>query len=294
MEERLDGVILKGIGGFYYVEHQDKIYECKARGKIKQEGITPLVGDRVSIKLNNQGYGSIEKVLDRKNFLVRPMVANIDQAIIVQAMTDPQPDLILLDRLILFAEAEQMEIIICFNKSDLASFETEKELVEIYSKSGYKTFSTSIQDKSTIEKINQLLQGKINVFAGPSGVGKSSLLNALDNNLNLQTGEISKRLGRGKHTTRHAELLKLTSGGWVVDTPGFSSLDMLPMDKAADLGSYFREFGDYDYQCKFSGCRHDKEPQCRVKKAVEEGHISKSRYNSYIIFLQELNNRRKY
>jgi len=294
LEKQLEGIVLKGIGGFYYVEHGDKVYECRARGKIKQEGMTPLVGDKVVIKVNEQGYGSVERILPRKNYLIRPMVANIDQAIIVQAMTNPQPNLVLLDRMILFAEAQGMDIIICFNKADLVDAAAAYKLISIYNNSGYPVFSTSVQNPINIESITELLKDKVNVFAGPSGVGKSSLLNTVDSNFNLQTGEVSHKIGRGKHTTRHAELLKLDGGGWVVDTPGFSSLDQLPVDDVLELARYFPEFDDLINHCKFSRCRHDKEPGCRVKQAVDEGTISPSRYNSYLIFLYEIINRRKY
>lgn len=294
MQNMLEGIIVKGIGGFYYVDTCNGVVECKARGKFKKEGISPMVGDRVRISLQDQGYGAIEEIFPRKSCLIRPTVANVDQAIIVQAITEPEPNIPLLDRFILFAEVQELDIIICFNKADLQSCEVLERLVNVYSEIGYKVIATSVNENIGIDELREVLKGKVSVFAGPSGVGKSSLLNSIDKHLNLQTGEISKKIERGKHTTRHAELLKLENGGLVVDTPGFSSLDILPVEEIEQLETLFKEFQRFSGNCKFHGCKHYKEPDCGVKHAIEAGDISKSRHDSYIMFLEQLKNRRKY
>lgn len=289
----LEGIIIKGVGGLYEVKVKNKIYQCKARGLFRKENITPLVGDMVEIEeiQNNTGY--IVDIKDRKTQLIRPPVANVNQAVIVFAIEDPVPNLWLLDRFTILAKNEGLDVIICINKVDLNGDCKIKKINEIYKKSGYMIINTSCVLFSGINDLRDALKDKISVFAGPSGVGKSTLLNSLQPNLQLKTGEISRKTSRGKHTTRHTEIIELESGGWVLDTPGFSSLD-IDLIEEDDLDYFFKEIYELSPYCKFKGCRHYKEPKCVVKEAVETGEINKSRYDNYINFLEELKNIRRY
>ena len=286
----LNGKIIKGIGGFYYVDTKEGIYECRARGIFRKNKITPLVGDRVSISVVDEENkkGVVEEIEDRDTELVRPPIANVDKALIVFAIKNPSPNLSLLDRFIVLAEKENLEIVIVFTKVDLdTDGEILKELKDIYDISGYKVIPVSNKLKLNIDKIKDELTESTVVFAGPSGVGKSSLLNEVDKNFELKTGEVSDKIKRGKHTTRHAELLKLECGGMVADTPGFSSLTLDDIDEN-ELKEYFIEFDNHD-ECRFgSRCIHENEPMCSVKEAVENGEISKKRYDSYIQLLNEI------
>ena len=286
----LDGRIMKGIGGFYYVDTEKGLYECRARGIFRKNKITPLVGDRVSISVVDEENkkGVVEEIEKRDTELVRPPIANVDKALIVFAIKNPAPNLSLLDRFIVLAEKENLEIVIVFTKVDLdADGELLEELKSIYEVSGYKVIPVSNKLKLNIDKIKEELKENTVVFAGPSGVGKSSLLNEVDKNFELKTGEVSDKIKRGKHTTRHAELLKLECGGMVADTPGFSSLTLDDIDES-ELKEYFIEFDKYD-DCRFgSRCIHENEPSCAVKEAVENGEISKKRYESYIQLLNEI------
>ena len=286
----LNGRIMKGIGGFYYVDTEKGLYECRARGIFRKNKITPLVGDRVSISVVDEENkkGVVEEIEKRDTELVRPPIANVDKALIVFAIKNPAPNLSLLDRFIVLAEKENLEIVIVFTKVDLdADGELLEELKSIYEVSGYKVISVSNKLKLNIDKIKEELKENTVVFAGPSGVGKSSLLNEVDKNFELKTGEVSDKIKRGKHTTRHAELLKLECGGMVADTPGFSSLTLDDIDES-ELKEYFIEFDKYD-DCRFgSRCIHENEPSCAVKEAVENGEISKKRYESYIQLLNEI------
>lgn len=286
----LDGRIMKGIGGFYYVDTENGLYECRARGIFRKNKITPLVGDRVSISVVDEENkkGVVEEIEERDTELVRPPIANVDKALIVFAIKNPSPNLSLLDRFIVLAEKENLEIVIVFTKVDLdTDGELLGELKDIYEVSGYKVISVSNKLKLNIDKIKEELKENTVVFAGPSGVGKSSLLNEVDKNFELKTGEVSDKIKRGKHTTRHAELLKLECGGMVADTPGFSSLTLDDIDES-ELKEYFIEFDKYD-ECRFgSRCIHENEPSCAVKEAVENGDISKKRYESYIQLLNEI------
>ena len=286
----LDGRIMKGIGGFYYVDTEKGLYECRARGIFRKNKITPLVGDRVSISVVDEENkkGVVEEIEKRDTELVRPPIANVDKALIVFAIKNPSPNLSLLDRFIVLAEKENLEIVIVFTKVDLdADGELLEELKSIYEVSGYKVIPVSNKLKLNIDKIKEELKENTVVFAGPSGVGKSSLLNEVDKNFELKTGEVSDKIKRGKHTTRHAELLKLECGGMVADTPGFSSLTLDDIDES-ELKEYFIEFDKYD-DCRFgSRCIHENEPSCAVKEAVENGEISKKRYESYIQLLNEI------
>ena len=286
----INGKIIKGIGGFYYVDTEKGLYECRARGIFRKNKITPLVGDRVSISVVDEENkkGVVEEIEERDTELVRPPIANVDKALIVFAIKNPSPNLSLLDRFIVLAEKENLEIVIVFTKVDLdADGELLEELKSIYEVSGYKVISVSNKLKLNIDKIKEELKENTVVFAGPSGVGKSSLLNEVDKNFELKTGEVSDKIKRGKHTTRHAELLKLECGGMVADTPGFSSLTLDDIDES-ELKEYFIEFDKYD-ECRFgSRCIHENEPSCAVKEAVENGEISKKRYESYIQLLNEI------
>ena len=286
----INGKIIKGIGGFYYVDTENGLYECRARGIFRKNKITPLVGDRVSISVVDEENkkGVVEEIEERDTELVRPPIANVDKALIVFAIKNPSPNLSLLDRFIVLAEKENLEIVIVFTKVDLdTDGELLGELKDIYEVSGYKVISVSNKLKLNIGKIKEELKENTVVFAGPSGVGKSSLLNEVDKNFELKTGEVSDKIKRGKHTTRHAELLKLECGGMVADTPGFSSLTLDDIDES-ELKEYFIEFDKYD-ECRFgSRCIHENEPSCAVKEAVENGDISKKRYESYIQLLNEI------
>ncbi len=286
----INGKIIKGIGGFYYVDTEKGLYECRARGIFRKNKITPLVGDRVSISVVDEENkkGVVEEIEERDTELVRPPIANVDKALIVFAIKNPAPNLSLLDRFIVLAEKENLEIVIVFTKVDLdTDGELLGELKDIYEVSGYKVISVSNKLKLNIDKIKEELKENTVVFAGPSGVGKSSLLNEVDKNFELKTGEVSDKIKRGKHTTRHAELLKLECGGMVADTPGFSSLTLDDIDES-ELKEYFIEFDKHD-DCRFgSRCIHENEPSCAVKEAVENGDISKKRYESYIQLLNEI------
>lgn len=286
------GIIIKGIGGFYYVRSDNEVYECKARGKFRNKKITPLVGDKVRIlydELTEQG--SIEEIEERTVELIRPPVANINQAVIVFAIQNPAPNMILLDKILAMAEFYHIDIVLCFNKVDLARDEEVENLKERYKGTGYKVLFCSTKNNVGIDSVKDVLKDKVTVFAGPSGVGKSSILNLVQSGLKLKTGELSNKIKRGKHTTRHSELLELDEGGYVVDSPGFTSLslDFIEKEELCDL---FPEFHDYVDDCKFSNCIHINEPKCRVKEAVENGEINRERYESYLYFINERDNRR--
>lgn len=285
----LNGQIIKGIGGFYYVDTQVGLYECRARGIFRKQKVTPLVGDRVAISVVDEENkkGVIEEINKRDTELVRPPIANVNKALIVFAIKNPKPNLSLLDRFIVLAEKEGLEIVIILTKADLDDENILDEVKSTYELSGYKVIPVSNKTKLNIDKVKDELAGNVVVFAGPSGVGKSSLLNEIDKNFKLQTGEVSDKIKRGKHTTRHAELLKLECGGMVADTPGFSSLTLDDISET-ELKEFFIEFDEFD-DCRFgSRCIHEKEPSCAVKEAVERGGISKKRYDSYIQLLNEI------
>ena len=289
-----EGMIIKGIGGFYYVKTDKGVIECRARGLFRKKKITPLVGDRVKIRiLENDMTGYVEEILDRDSVLVRPAVANVNHALIVFAIKNPDPNIWLLDKFLLLAEYQGLDATICFNKIDLIDGEDIEKLKEVYQNAGYTVVCTSNKTGEGIDRLRERLKDSITVFAGPSGVGKSSLLNRVQPNLELQTGEISKKTKRGKHTTRHAEFMELNIGGWVVDTPGFSSLDLNFINEE-ELSHYFKEIAHFSQGCKFTGCRHDKEPDCAVKEAVRSGEISEIRYKNYLRFLEELKQKRRF
>lgn len=285
----IEGRIIKGIGGFYYIETEKGLYECRARGIFRKNKITPLVGDFVKISVVDEDNkkGVVEEIQERKTELVRPPIANVNKALIVFAVKNPTPHLSLLDRFIVLAERENLEIVIILTKIDLDDDNTFEKIKNIYEPCGYKVIGVSNLENKNIDKVKEELKGNTVVFAGPSGVGKSSLLNQIDSNFQLKTGDVSDKIKRGKHTTRHAELFELEFGGMVADTPGFSSLTLDDIEDI-DLKDYFIEFEDHD-DCKFgSRCIHQNEPSCSVKEAVENGEIPKERYESYIQLLNEI------
>ncbi len=274
----IDGTIVKGIGGFYYVSTENGLYECRARGKFRKQGIKPTVGDKVKITVVNENpkEGSVDFIEERKNILVRPPVANIDCIVVVVAVTSPEPDYFMIDKLIVNAELKGIKVYIAANKTDLLSC---NKIKDIYDKSGYKVFPVCADTGEGIDELKKHLKGKITAFAGNSGVGKSSLLNRFG--LELETGEISK-IERGKHTTRHVELFNVDEDTFVMDTPGFSILEITECE-ASELKNYFNEFSKYQDGCRFNGCDHigTKPRDCGVAKAVLDNEISKSRYESY-------------
>ncbi|MBR5525002.1 MAG: ribosome small subunit-dependent GTPase A [Clostridia bacterium] len=277
---QVQGIILQSVGGFYYVEAADTVYTCRARGIFRRQGITPVAGDRVTITVEEGDTGVLESVEQRRNVLVRPPVANLDLLVLVASVCQPRTNTLVLDKMIAVAEKKNITPIVVINKSDLGD---PAELEAIYRSTGLECYTVSATDPDTLTALRERLTGQISVFAGNSGVGKSSILNALDPTLQLSTGEISHKLGRGRHTTRTATLYHL-AGGYLVDTPGFSSLDLEQVEPIykEDLADCFREFAEYEGTCRFSGCAHYKEPGCAVRQAVEAGHIAPSRYASYV------------
>ena len=290
----MQGKIIKGIAGFYYVHVAESgIYECKAKGVFRNKKIKPLVGDNVEIEILDEGnrIGNIINIYDRENELIRPAVSNISQALVVFAIANPMPNLNLLDRFLVMMERNEIDTIICFNKIDLVDEEEILKLRDIYVKAGYHVMFTSTKENMGIEEVLRVIDGKTTAFAGPSGVGKSSLLNALIPEANSQTGEISEKIKRGKHTTRHTEIFNVSDDTYLMDTPGFSSLYVNDFEKE-ELKNYFREFIEYNNGCRFTGCVHVNEPDCLVKEAVENGGINRSRYDNYILMYEEIKNKK--
>lgn len=292
------GRIVKGIAGFYYIETDDtNIYECKAKGIFRKDNIKPLVGDMVSIDIidEDKKLGNIIEILPRKNSLIRPPVANVDQAVILFAIVKPDPNYNLLDRFLIMMRQQNLPVIICFNKQDIASKEEQQELYDAYEKCGYKVLFISVKEEKGLDELKELLKGKTTTLAGPSGVGKSSLLNKLVPDAQMQIGELSRKIERGKNTTRHSELFyvkELSKGNtqtFIMDTPGFTSLGMFDVTTDS-LMNYYPEFEDYEPECRFGGCSHIAEPDCGVKRAVEGGKIAKVRYDNYKILYEELKN----
>lgn len=282
---QLDAIILKGIGGFYYVKADDEVYECKAKGIFRKNRISPLAGDYVSITVRENGENTIDEIKERKNSLVRPQVANVDQMLLVSSVVQPTANTLVMDKLIAIAEKKKIEPIIIFSKSDLAD---SSELMQIYKKAGFTVFSIAKEDND-VELIKSLLKNKVTVFTGNTGVGKSTLINKISPELSLATGEISDKLGRGRHTTRQAELFPMF-GGYVIDTPGFSSLDFINNDVILkdDLQFYFREFEKSIGECQFVDCSHVCEKGCAILERVKSGDIPASRHNSYVSIYNEI------
>lgn len=285
-----EGRIIKALSGFYYVLDGETVWQCRARGVFKKKGISPLVGDWVTYDQESNQEGYIMTVSERKTELVRPPIANVDQAVLVFSLAEPAFSHLLLDKFLVHTESAGLTSIICLSKSDLFVRELEP-ITELYQSIGYEVLVTHKENVREIERLENMLTGKISVFAGQSGVGKSTLLNAIFPTANLQTGLISERLRRGKHTTRHVELIPI-QGGFVADTPGFSQLDFFDIEPE-ELSYYFIEMKDRVPDCKFRGCQHVSEPKCAVRAALEEGKIHKSRYDSYIQFLEEIKDERK-
>ena len=292
----MQGKIVKGIAGFYYVHVVESgLYECKAKGIFRKEKLKPLVGDMVEIDIldETEKKGNIVKILERKNELIRPAVANIDQALVVFAVTKPKPHFNLLDRFLIMMESKDIPVILCFNKKDIATEPEIQELKEIYAACGYQMIFTSALEEDNVDEVKQLLRGKTTAIAGPSGVGKSALINIFQPDAKMETGSISEKIERGRHTTRHSELIWIEENTYIMDTPGFSSLYTNEFEKE-ELKYYFREFEQYEGQCKFLGCDHIHEPGCRVKQALEEGGIHPVRYQNYLEMYQELKDKRRY
>ena len=292
----MTGKIIKGIGGFYYVVCENGVtYECKAKGVFRNRKIKPLVGDNVEIEILDaeKNLGNIEDILPRFNWLNRPAVANVDQTVIIFAVSAPAPNFNLLDRFLINMEQHEVPTIICFNKIDLEGFRQSEDICRSYTKSGYEVLFISAESGYGINTLEAVIKGKTTVFAGPSGVGKSSTLNSLFPDANVQTGGLSEKIQRGKHTTRHAELFALSEDTFIFDTPGFTSLNLGEMEKE-ELQGFYPEFTPYEKYCKFTGCSHISEPVCGVKDALERGDISRVRYENYKVLYEEIKNRRKY
>ncbi len=286
------GIILKGIGGFYYVETPDGVFECKAKGKFRSQKISPLAGDKVAITVVNDKDNTIDEIFERKNCLRRPPVANIDKLIIVVSSVKPKPNTLIIDKMTVLAEKNNIEPVIVITKTDL---HFDAELFDIYRSAGYKVYGFSPEDRSDLDKIKAELKGYISAFTGNSGVGKSTLINALNGELNLETGEISDKLGRGRHTTRQAEIFHVAEG-LVIDTAGFSSIDFTAENLifADELQYYFREFGERIGECRFTGCNHLGDKGCKICELVTKGEISKSRHESYISMFNETKDHKKW
>ncbi len=287
----IEGRIIKNYNGFYYVEvNKDEVLSCKVKGKMKKNRFSLVTGDLVTVEANGT-EGMITQVLPRRNFLQRPAMANLDLAILTFACVNPDFSFLLLDKLIILAEHANIPLVICLNKIDLAQENFVEQIKAIYATAGYQVFAISALHEQDIEELREVVSGKVAVFAGPSGVGKSTTLNAIDPNLSLQTGAVSEKIGRGKHTTRFAQLLHF-AGGYVVDTPGFGNLDFQELE-VGDLATLFKEFLHWSQDCRFNGCSHTHEPDCAVKAALARGEIAASRYESYLNILEEIKQRKR-
>ena len=275
------GKIVKALSGFYYVQTLDGLLTCKARGKFRLDGTSPLVGDSVICSVDANGMGRVDRIEERKNWFIRPAVANVDTLVFVAANTNPITDPFLIDRVSVIAADAACELIVCINKTDI---DPGNELAEIYQKAGFPVVQTSAETGEGIERLHQLLSGKVSAFTGNSGVGKSSILNRLIPGLQIQTGEVSEKLGRGKHTTRHVELYAIGEDGYIADTPGFASfeIEMIKVIPKEELQYDMLEFSPYIGKCRFQDCMHLREPDCAVTQAVNDGGISESRYRSYV------------
>lgn len=292
----MQGKIIKGIAGFYYIYAEDgNIYECKAKGIFRKDNFKPLVGDNVEITVLNEEEkeGSVTSILPRRNSLIRPAVANVDQAFLIFAMENPKPNFLLLDRFLIMMEQQEIPVVICFNKKDVGEKKEMEKLYEIYTGCGYRVVLSSTYEGEGMDEIHEILKGKTTVVAGPSGVGKSSITNCMQGEVQMETGEISKKLKRGKHTTRHSQVIPVEKNTFLVDTPGFSSLYLTDM-KEEELRDYFPEFVMYEPQCRFQGCMHIHEPGCAVKEALSEGKINQQRYDNYLALYEELKEKRRY
>lgn len=286
----MEGKIIKGIGGFYYVKTNDGIIECKARGKFRHKGMKPMVGDDVKILIEND-KGAIEEIHERKSELIRPTVANVTLGFVVFAIKNPDLNFDLLNRFLTLCEHNNIDVIVCLNKVDLVTEEERLRVKEKINDIGYEVLFINAKEGLGIDLLKEKLEGNITVLCGPSGAGKSTLINTLIDKDHMETGVVSNKIGRGKHTTRHSELIEVNNG-YLVDTPGFSNVDVNYIEKE-DLMYCFREFKEYNDKCRFRGCLHHKEPNCAVKKAVEKGEINQYRYDFYIKTLEEILDGRK-
>ena len=288
----MKGRIVKGIGGFYYTDTGSDIFECKARGVFRKNGITPLVGDWCEIDIVDaeKKTGNITQILPRKSALIRPAAANADQAVMIFAVKKPVISTGLLDRFLINMEMQDLETVIVFSKTDYGEPE---ELEAVYRNAGYKVMGISNVTGEGIEELKEVLKGKTSVLSGPSGVGKSSLINSLLGSSYAETGELSEKIGRGKNTTRHTELIRLEEDTYIMDTPGYSSIEVLCREED-EVADYFREFRPFLGTCRFTGCRHLSEPDCSVKEAVSEGTVSQGRYESYKQIISDIMGKKKY
>lgn len=292
----MQGKIVKGISGFYYIYVAGTgIYECKAKGAFRKQKIKPLVGDNVEIAVidEQEKKGNVENIFPRKNQLIRPAVANIDMALVIFAAAKPDPNFNLLDRFLCMMEYQNIPVTICFNKKDLVNQDEIEHLKSIYQPAGYNVLFTSTKSGEGIDDIKNLLKGKTATVAGPSGVGKSSIINMLQDGVVMETGVISTKIERGKHTTRHSEIIPVMKDSFIMDTPGFSSMDVPGFEKE-ELWTCYPEFREYEPYCRFQGCSHINEPDCGVKSALDEGKISQVRYENYKLLYEELKNIRKF
>lgn len=288
----MKGIIVKGIAGFYYVKSDEKVYQCKARGIFKKDGIIPYVGDEVMIGKIDEEEAVINEILPRKNSFIRPPIANVDCFVIVAAAARPDPNPDIIDKFLVMAEKNHTDIIICINKIDLVSYEKRKEIEEIY-EDIYPLVSVCGKTGQGIEKLAALLKDQKCALAGPSGAGKSTLLNRLQSHCTVETGDISEKTKRGKHTTRHVELFETDFGAMLFDTPGFTSFDILDAEED-ELHFLYPEMSAFIGGCKYDDCRHIKEPDCCIREAVQEGKIHESRYQSYVNQYKEIQEKRKY
>ncbi len=292
----MKGKIIKGVGGFYYVNViHDKLYECKAKGIFRNRNIKPLVGDDVDIEIidRENAVGNIVSILPRYSELIRPAAANVDQAVILFAAASPKPNLNLLDRFLILMEKRRLETVICFNKADLIPEDELEALCGIYRRAGYPIYSISLKTGQGTEELKGVFKDKTTVLAGPSGVGKSSLMNFMKPEAGCEVGAVSEKIKRGRHTTRHSELMYIEGNTYIMDTPGFSSLYITDIEEK-ELKDYFREFAEYEGTCRFQGCIHINEPECAVKAAVGDGRISEERYLNYKRIYEEIKDRRKW
>ena len=294
-DNKTEGLLIKGYNGFYYVAAEGTLWTCFLRGRFRVKKQDFLPGDRVEFTKLEYPKGVIESVLNRTNRLVRPAVANVETALITFAFTNPEPDFLLLDRILIQVAAQNIKPVICFNKMDLVDSKTAEAVMKPYRDAGFCVLGVSANEKEGIESLKEVLAGKITILAGPSGVGKSSIINALDLGYDLETGRLSKKTDRGRHTTRRVELLSIAPDTYIADTPGFSSLNLPDEIGKEDLSRFYPEFSEAASYCPFGGCLHWKERECEVKNDVADGSIDSGRYERYCAFLEELKEReRKY